>query len=76
MIDSKLSYKAKEIAPVIGYSPRSIHRRRAYVRNFGSTKAPRNRVRRPRRIAPIILNALCEHLLDKPIYNRTRWCSF
>jgi hypothetical protein len=29
-------------------------------------KAPPNRVRRPRTITPLMLDALCEHLLEKP----------
>jgi DDE superfamily endonuclease len=41
-------------------------RMRSNIRDFGSTKAPPNSVRRPRSIIPPMLDALCEHLLEKP----------
>jgi hypothetical protein len=36
------------------------------LRHFGSSKAPSNGGGRPRSITPPMLNALCEHLLEKP----------
>jgi len=66
MIESESSFKAKEIATVAGCSRRSVHRIRSNIRDFGSTRAPPNSVGRPRSITPPMLDALCEHLLEKP----------
>jgi transposase len=65
MSHSKL-FKANEIAKVAGCNPRSIYRINNLLRCFGSTKAPLNGVGRPRSITPPMLDALCEHLLEKP----------
>jgi transposase len=65
MSRSKL-FKANEIAEVASCNPRSIYRINKNLRCFGSTKAPLNGVGRPRSITPPILDALCEHLLEKP----------
>jgi transposase len=65
MSQSKL-FKANEIAEVAGCHPRSIYRIKKNLRCFGSTKAPSNGVGRPRSITPLMLDALCKHLLEKP----------
>lgn len=55
-----------EIADVVGCSERSVFAIQSNLRHFGSTKAPSNSVGRPRSIIPLILDALCEYLLEKP----------
>ena len=57
---------AAEIADVVGCSERSVFAIKSNPRGFGSTKAPSNGVGRPRSITPPMLDALCEHLLEKP----------
>jgi transposase len=44
----------------------SILRISANIRLFGSVKAPPNKVGRPRSLTPGMLEALCDHLLEKP----------
>lgn len=65
MILSK-SLTTAQMAEVAGCSDRSIRAIRSNLRCFGTTKAPRNGVGRPRTITPPMLQALCEHLLEKP----------
>jgi hypothetical protein len=65
MSHSKL-FKADEVAEVAGCNPRSIYRINKNRRCFSTTKAPSNGVGRPRSITPPMLDALCEHLLEKP----------
>jgi hypothetical protein len=60
------SLKTLGIAVAAGCSNRSVQTIRANIRCFGSTKAPFNGVRRPRRITPAMLDALREKLLEKP----------
>jgi hypothetical protein len=55
-----------EIADGAGCSTRAIYRINKNLRCFGSTKAPSNGVGRPRSITPLMLDALCEHLLKNP----------
>jgi transposase len=57
---------AAEIADVAGCSTRSVFAISSNLRCFGSTKAPSNSVGRPRSVTPPRLDALCEHLLEKP----------
>jgi transposase len=57
---------AAEIADDVGCSERAVYRIKKKLRCFGSTKAPSNGVGRPRSITTPILDALCEHLLEKP----------
>jgi hypothetical protein len=59
-------FKAEEIADVARCSPRAIYRIKKNHCCFGSTKALSNGVGRPRSITPLMLDALCKHLLDKP----------
>jgi transposase len=65
MILSK-SLNAVQMAKVAGCSDRSVRAIRSNLRYFGSTKAPSNGVGRPRSVTPPMLDALCEHLLEKP----------
>ncbi len=55
-----------EIADDIGCSERSIFAIKSNLRYFGSTKAPSNGVGRPRSLTPLMLDALCEYLLEEP----------
>lgn len=57
---------AAEIANVVDCSERSVFAIKSNLRLYGSTKAPSNGVGRPRSITPLILDALCEYLLEKP----------
>jgi transposase len=54
-----------EIADAVGCSERSVFAIKSNLRSFGSTKAPSNGIGRPRSITPPMLDALCEHLLEK-----------
>ena len=65
MILSK-SLTAAQMAEVTGCSARSIRAIRSNLRYFGTTRAPSNGVGRRRSITPPMLDALCEHLLEKP----------
>jgi transposase len=53
-------------AEVAGCSARSIRGIRSNLHYFGTTRAPSNGVGRPRSVTPPMLDALCEHLLEKP----------
>jgi transposase len=64
ILDNSLT--TPQMADVAGCSERSIRHIRSNLRCFGTTKAPFNGVGRPRSITPIMLQALCEHLLEKP----------
>ena len=55
-----------QIAKAAGCSKRAIIRIRSNLRLFGSVKAPPIKPRRPRSITLIMLEALCDHLLEKP----------
>jgi hypothetical protein len=57
---------AAEIANVVGCSKRSVFAIKSNLRCFSSTKASSNSVRQPRSITPLMLDALCEYLLEKP----------
>jgi transposase len=65
MIVSK-SFTARQIAEVAGCSIRGVKRLRSNIRVFGTVKAPWNGGGRPRSVTPSMLNALREHLLEKP----------
>ena len=55
-----------QIAEAAGCSKRAITRIRSNMRIFGSVKAPSVKAGRPRSITPIMLEALCDRLLEKP----------
>ncbi len=54
------------MAGVAGCSERSVRAIRSNLDYFDNTKAPPNGVGRPRIITPPMLEALFEHLLEKP----------
>jgi transposase len=60
------SLKQADMAAVAGCSERSIRAIASNLRHFGKTKAPPISVGRRRRITPQMLDALFEHLLEKP----------
>jgi transposase len=64
MIPSKS--KDTEIAEAAGCTPRSVRAIRSKIHYLGTPKAPRNSPGRKRSVTPSMLNALCEHLLEKP----------
>jgi transposase len=59
-------YEDDEIANIVGCSPRGVQRIKQNLHFYGKTKAPSNGVGRARSVTPLILEALCEHLLEKP----------
>jgi len=65
MIVSK-SFTAPQIAHAAGCSIRGVKRFRSNMRFFGTMKVPWNGGGRPRLITPSMLDALREHLLEKP----------
>lgn len=65
MIVSK-PLKDAQMAEVAGCSARSIKYIRSNLRCFGATRSPPNGGGRPRSITPPMLEALREHLLEKP----------
>jgi transposase len=60
------SLTASQMAEAAGCSERSIKTIRSNLRLFGSVRAPSNGAGRPRSITSIMLEALCDHLLEKP----------
>lgn len=65
-INSSGLFTNPEIAEATGYSTRSVRTIRSNIYSYSTTKAPRNGGGRKRSITPPILDALCEHLLEKP----------
>jgi hypothetical protein len=57
---------AGQMATNAGCSERSIKAINSNLRHFSSTRAPPNGVGRPRSVTPLMLGALCDHLLEKP----------
>jgi len=64
IIDKKL--KTRQMANVVECSERSIKAIRSNIHYYRTTKTPPNGSGRPRSITPLILEALCDHLLKKP----------
>ena len=64
LLDGRL--KHVDMAWAADCSDRAIRRFRTKLRCFGATRTPPNRVGRRRQITPVILDALCEHLIEKP----------
>jgi hypothetical protein len=60
------SLTTAKMTDITGCSTRSIKAIRSNLRYFGNTKAPSNGRGRRRSITPSILDALYEHLLEKP----------
>lgn len=65
MISSR-SLTTSQIAEAAGCSKRSIITISTNLRLFGDVRAPLISGGRPRLITPLILEALCDHLLEKP----------
>jgi hypothetical protein len=65
MIDSR-SLATSEMAEAAGCSKRSIITISNNLRMFGDVRAPLIPGGRPRMITPFMLEALCEHLIEKP----------
>lgn len=55
-----------QMAQAAGCNRSTILRISSNIRIFGSVKAPPNKGGQPRSITPIMLEALCDHLLEKP----------
>ncbi|OGE55430.1 hypothetical protein PENARI_c004G00238 [Penicillium arizonense] len=55
-----------QMAQAAGCSKRAILRIRSNLRLFRTIKAPPIKAGRPRSSTPVILEALCDHLLEKP----------
>ena len=55
-----------QIAKAAGCHPSTITRHVTNMNLFGDVKAPPNKGGRPRRLTPVMLKALCDHLLEKP----------
>ena len=66
MICSKNRLTTSQMAKVAKCSERSITNIRKNIRLFGSARAPPVPVGRQPSIAPIMLDALCDHLAEKP----------
>lgn len=56
---------SSEMAAAAGCSERAIARIRSNLRLFGSVKAPPIQAGRSRSITPIMLETLCDHLLER-----------
>lgn len=72
MICNKNRLATSQMAKVAQCSERSISNIRKNLRLFGSVRSPLVSAGRQRSIAPIMLNALCDHLAEKPGY-LTEW---
>jgi len=57
---------ARQMANVAGCSRRTIHSHRSNMQYFGSTRAPPDGAGRRRSVTPSMLEALKDHLLEKP----------
>lgn len=57
--------KTNKIAEAAECSERSIKSTRSNIRDYGTTKAPPNGGGRSRYVPPLMIDALCEHLLEK-----------
>jgi transposase len=76
MIFSGVSFTNSEIAKAAGCSIRCIQAIRSNFQHFGSLKAPRNGGGRRASVTPLMLDALCEHLLEKPGLYRSEMVIF
>src|SRR3954454_23336223 len=64
ILDKRL--KTNQIAEDVECSERSVKGIRSNIRYYGATRAPPNGGGRPRSMTPLMIEALCEHLLEKP----------
>lgn len=65
MIESG-SFRTSEIAEQAECSKQTIISIRNNLRHFGSLYAPQTRVGRKRTVTPLMIEALCNHLYEKP----------
>lgn len=66
MIKGDPSLTNSEIAEAAHCSKRAITRIRTNLQLFGSARAPPNKGGRPRSVTAAMVNALCDHLYEKP----------
>ena len=66
MIYSDQRLTNSQISKAAKCTPRSVSRIRSNLRCFGHVKAPPNGIGRRRRMTPPMVEALCEHLIEKP----------
>lgn len=64
IMSNELTYS--QIANAAGCHPSTITRSVTNINMFGNMKAPPNKGGRPRRLTPIMVKALCDHLIEKP----------
>ena len=57
---------ASQMAKAADCHKRTIKRHRSNVRMFGSVTAPPNKSGRPRSLTPLMVQVLCDHLVEKP----------
>lgn len=57
---------APQMAEAANCDKRTIKRHRSNIRMFGSVAAPLNKGGRPRSLTPLMIQVLCDHLLEKP----------
>lgn len=55
-----------EIADAAKCDPSTVSRHRTNLHLFGTATAPPNKKGRPRSLTPVMIKALCDHLLEKP----------
>ncbi|KAJ5665714.1 uncharacterized protein N7477_008162 [Penicillium maclennaniae] len=65
MIESE-SFTASEMAEQAEYSKQTIISIRNNLRQLGSIYAPQTRLGRKRSVTPLMNEALCDHLSEKP----------
>ncbi|OQD86919.1 hypothetical protein PENSOL_c082G00325 [Penicillium solitum] len=66
MIQDREPFTNAQIAEAVRCTPRSIRAIRSNLRCFGNVRAPANGIGRRRSITPPMLEALREHLSEKP----------
>lgn len=57
---------ASQMAKAADYHKRTIKRHRSNVRSFGSVTAPPNKGGRPRSLTPLMVQVICDHLVEMP----------
>ena len=76
MINSDEPLTTFQMAAAAGCSKRAIKRIHSNLKLFGSVRAPPNNVGWQQSITPPMLDALYDHLLEKPDLYLMRWWSF
>jgi hypothetical protein len=65
-----------QMAKSAGCNKRTNIRISSNIRTFGSVKAPLNEGSRPRSIYQVMLEAICDHLLEEPNFTLLGWQFF